>query len=119
MHNESLKKLLVIAGASIILFWFFRPKKDAKDNLLNIGGQKKSYIKKPFLSDDELQNDDLKMAYEALCAYIDAFNDGAEKNELQAIKDDFESKLGIVIYEDNDGLLAVKDSNGNDILVNG
>ena len=120
MENESLKKLLVVLGASLVIFWIFKPKKDGKDILSNFTGRKpkRPIIKKPFIDDNDLQNPDLKLAYEALSAYIDASNTDASDEELEAIKDEFKEQMGIVIYTDAEGLLAVKDTNGYDILVN-
>ncbi len=119
MKNESLKKLLVILGASVIIFWVFKPKKDGKDILSSFSKKpKRPIIKKPFIDENDLSNPDLRMAYEALSQYIDASNTDASDEDLQAIKDELRDQMGIVIYTDAGGLLAVKDTDGNDILVN-
>ncbi len=120
MENESLKKLLVILGGSLLIFWVLKPKKDGKDILSGFGGKKskRDIIKKPFMDDDALANPDLKLAYEALSQYIDAYNGGATDKELEAIKDEFKEQMGLVIYTDDEGLLAVKGTDGRDILLN-
>lgn len=117
--DDSLKKLLVIVGASVILFWVFKPKGNSEESGNSFfGGSGAGKIKKPTLPEDQMQDEAIRTAYEALCAYIDASNEGQSQTVLDSISKDFEDKMGLVIYKDAGGKLAVKDIEGNDILVN-
>lgn len=124
MDQHSLKKLAVILLISGVLFFVFKPKKDGRDKLWafagsgNNGSKAKSFIKKPELPDAQKHEPSLKLAYEALCAYIDAVNEGESQSNLASIRNEIEDQMGMVIYEDQNGLLAVKDTQNNDILVN-
>lgn len=123
MDQGSLKKLAVILLISGVLFFVFKPKKDGRDKLWAFAGsgngsKPKSFIKKPELPSSQMQEPSLKLAYEALCAYIDAVNEGESENNLASIRNEIQDQMGMVIYEDNNGLLAVKDTQNNDILVN-
>lgn len=122
MDQDSLKKLGAIVLISALIFWAFKPKKDGRDKLFHFSGgggkDKKSFISKPELSDEQMNEPTLRLAYEALCAYIDAANEGKSESELQSIKQEMSDQMGIVIYNDASGKLAVKDTAGNDILVN-
>lgn len=119
--NDSLKKLLVIVSVSVIIFWIFKPKGNSEDqgNSLFGGGSSGGKIKKPTLPEEQMQDETIRTAYEALCAYIDASNEGQSQAVLDSISQDFKDKMGLVIYKDAGGKLAVKDVEGNDILVNG
>lgn len=119
MQNESLKKLFFIVGVSAVLYILFRPKGNKESLLSSFGKNKKGgAIKKPLIDDEDLQHDEIRLSYEALCAYIDAYNDGESESSLQAIKDGFKEEMGIEIYTDPSGKLAVKNLAGDDILVN-
>lgn len=120
MNNESLKKLAVITAISVLLFWVFKPKGNGeKSGTMDGSGTVGGKINKPSLPEDQLQDETVRNAYEALCAYIDAANDGESSSTLDLIKKDIKDKMGLVIYSDASGKLAVKDIQGNDILVNG
>jgi hypothetical protein len=115
--NESLKKVAVIVVTSVIIFWIFKPKAEGEKGLFS-SSPSRTPIRKPNLDEEGMQDPEVKTAYTALCAYIDAHNDGKDEASLEQIKKDFKSQLGIEIYEDSKGKLAAKDMNGEDILVN-
>lgn len=116
--NESLKELLIIVGASLIIFFAFKPLKEGEpDTIFGLGG-KRDQIEKPTLSSIEMQDEDMRMAYEAMCSYIDAYNDNATPEVLHNIVDDYENNMGLTIYCNMYGDIAVCDYDGNDILVN-
>lgn len=125
MQNETIKKLIVILGISFVIFWFIKPKKNGSVFSFNTGSdktdksEKKGFIKKPFLSEKDLEYPHLKLAYECLCAYIDAYNEGESEAALEAINNGFQKEIGIEIYTDENGKMAVKDASGNNVLVNG
>ena len=114
--NETWKKAGVIIVVSVIIFLIFKPKKDGEKGLFS--SKKRESIKKPTLDEQGMQDEEVVTAYTALCAYIDAYNDGVDETALQAMKADFKEKMGLTIYEDGNKKLAVKDLNGDDILVN-
>ena len=116
--REDVKKILVIAAASFVLFWLLKPKKTDTKKLFVSKSDDTDFIKKPMLSDDDLQHEHLRLSYDALCAYIDAHNAGASKTAMQEIKNGFKQQIGIEIYTDANNKLAVRDIEGNDILVN-
>jgi hypothetical protein len=115
---DSLKELLIIVGASLIIFFAFKPLKEGEpDTILGFGG-KRTPMDKPNLSSFELQDDNTRMAYEAMSTYIDAFNSNESTDVLADIMKDFEMNMGMILYYNNFGDLAVCDMDGNDILVN-
>jgi hypothetical protein len=116
--NDSLKQLILITGVSLLIFWIFKPKGDGEGKSIFSSSSGRKIIRKPILSEDDLQDDYLRSAYECLCAYIDAYNEQESDKVLIEMKDDFKTDIGIVIYEDANGKLAVRDTEGNDILVN-
>jgi len=117
--NNSAKQALLILVAGAILFIVFRPKENIDDKLFALpSSRKRMPIDIPSLSEEEMQDETLRVAYLALVEYIKAFNAGAKEAELEKIKEDYQEKLGLVIYQDDTLKLAVKDSAGNDILVN-
>lgn len=114
--NPSWKKVAVIVGVSLLIFFIFKPKKDGEKGLFS-GSSKRTPIRKPILSLDG-ESEAVQTAYEALCAYIDAYNDGMKDSDLQDMKKEFKDQMGIEIYEDTNGKLAAKDTSGNDLLRN-
>lgn len=115
--NDSLKKVAVILVASVILFWIFKPKAEGEKGFFSSKSDR-TPIRKPTLNEEGMSDPDVKSAYTALCAYIDAYNDGVPEDELTRIKKDFKEQIGIEIYEDGNNKLAARDNNGEDILVN-
>lgn len=115
--DVSWKKAGVIVGVSLILFWIFKPKKEGEKGLF---GSKTSRppIRKPTLDAEGMADPEVSTAYTALCAYIDAYNDGLSETQLAKIKKDFKDQMGLTIYETASGKLAMKDANDEDILVN-
>jgi len=83
--DTSLKKTLVILGAAAIIFFVFKPKADGEKGIFSFGN-KRPPIRKPIINDEDLQDEATRIAYEVLCAYIDASNDGVSDSTLQEIK---------------------------------
>ncbi len=112
--NESGKQVLVSVGlAAAILFLFAFLNKDK--NTVN-GTNKKKYIK-PDVDDAALEENPKAMdAYGALCAYIDAHNDGKDAKFLKSLNDEFKKEMGLCVYENADGSISVDDTDGNEIL---
>ena len=91
---------------------------DKKAKIFGSGVSSDSKIRKPTISEEELQDEVVASAYSALCSYIDAYNNGESAATLETIKTEFKNNLGFIIYTDDLGKLAVKDINNNDILIN-
>jgi hypothetical protein len=106
--TDGIKDLVVVGVISLAIFWLFKPLGERED---------RKAIQRPLLDNpDELEDDTTRGAYEALCAYVDAYNDGEPQSVLDKIKNDFKTKLDLVIYTDSKGKLAVKDTLGNEVL---
>lgn len=118
--KQQAKELTVIVAVSILIFLVLKPKNAKKQTVFNLNRQakKKQYITKPFIDDELMQYDHIAVSYQALCAYIDAVNNGDDESKLEALKDGFKKEIGIEIYNDANNMLAVRDLEGNDILVN-
>ncbi len=116
---EDVKKIAVILGVSGLLFWIIKPKQSKGSGLLDFfQNNKRTPIRKPLLDEESLQDPDVKKAYDALCAYIDASNAGEKDSVLEEIKKEYKAQMNIEIYTDSAGKLAVRDLSGEDILVN-
>jgi hypothetical protein len=113
--NESVKKLFVIAAASILIFWIFKPR-DEKGSGAGLFNKKREPIRKPNISESMLEDEDICKAYECLCIYIEAYNAGESESDLLQIKNEFKTQLGIDIYEDCEGRLCVRRYDGEDLL---
>lgn len=117
--NLSAKQALIILGAAIVLYLAIRPVSDLSERVsLLPGNRKKILMKKPEIDEADLQDDTVRTAFQALCAYIDSYNAGEDEATLEKIKEEFKKKYGFIIYQDASLKLAVKDTDGNDILVN-
>lgn len=115
--DENVKKLGIIVGISILIFWFFKPREDGSTGFSLFGGSKKrDQAKKPEVDQDAMQHEEIRVAYEALCAYIDAYNAGEKDEVLSRMQADFKDKLGIDIYQDTQGRFAARGTDGSDIL---
>lgn len=118
MNNTAIQAGIVL-GAAILLTILLIPVNKGQARMELLPTRKKLKIEKPPLDEESMQVEERLMAYQCLCAYIDAYNDEKTDEQLQSIKDEFKSKYGIVIYQDANLKLAVKDVMGNPILVNG
>lgn len=120
IDNESVKKLLVMLLGGGLIFWFCKPKLTATgtDESLAFGDKKSKYIKKPILNEEALQDETLATAYDALCAYIDAHNEGESEANMEELNDEIRRQVGMEVYKDGNGKLAVRDLDGNPVLEN-
>ena len=111
--SDSAKQVLVsvaMAAVVLFLFTFLNKEKDTNKN------GKKKYVK-PEIDPVALEsNPEALDAYDALCAYIDAYNDGQDAKFLQAMNDEFKKEMGLCVYENADGSISVEDLKGNEIL---
>ncbi len=117
MQNESLKKLLVVTAGAVLIFWLLKPKgENDKGGPFSKDKKNDGFIRKPILDEGSLQHEDLKMAYDTLCVYIDACNAKESPAFLEDLKADIFENEGLDIYTDANGKLAVRDADGSDIL---
>lgn len=118
--EQKAKEIAVIAAVSIVIFLLIKPKNGNKQPVFNFrsSAPKKVYITKPVVDDELMQYEHIAVSYEALCAYIDAVNSGDDESKLRELKNRFKEELTIEIYTDAGNKLAVRDLEGNDILVN-
>lgn len=133
MSNNEKTALLVFGSALFVFFFFVKAKikapgeKDAKD----AGDQSSADgftednvaarvpIKKPTINQKELQKSQkVNDAYNALCAYIAAYNAGETMADLNQLVKDLKRRYSVRVYKRSDGRWAVSDSFGNDIIVN-
>ena len=91
MDNNKLKQAILLVIISIGIFAILKPK-DSDAASKNSGKQK---YKKPILSDDELSSPIIEDAYVALCAYIDAYNDGISQKKLDELNSEISKKLDL------------------------
>ena len=112
--SDSAKQVLVSIGlATVVLFLFAYLNKDK--NTVDKTGKKK--YNKPEADPVALEGNPQALdAYDALCAYIDAYNDGQDAKFLQAMNDEFKKEMGLCVYENADGSISVEDLKGNEIL---
>lgn len=120
IENNSLKELLIILGVSAVTFWLIKPRLPKNENGNKFLGNSKApkKLKKPVLDPDAMANDYLHAAYVVLCAYIDAYNNGESQSELNDLRERLYQETGFDVIVDDKGLLAIKDGEGNDVLVN-
>ena len=119
MNNESLKKLAVIVAVSIGIFWMLKPKlnEDDQNPFANReNGKKTGFIRKPQIDDEQVEHDHIRMAYNALCIYIDALNAKENEEVLSGIRQSMRDEIYMEIYQDASGNYIVRDLDGNDVL---
>jgi hypothetical protein len=75
-------------------------------------------IKVPSINPSELKNRKVFDAFNALKAYITAWNAGESKADLNQMAKDIRFRYSVNVYRKSDGRLAVSDAAGNDIIVN-
>lgn len=113
--TDSAKQAIVTVGiafGTLFVFSFINKNKDT----VNKNGNKK-YIK-PEADEASMEANPKSMdAYAALCAYIDAYNDGNDAKFLSSLNDEFKKELGVCVYENTDGTISVEDLDGKEILV--
>ena len=107
--NTNLKKLLLIFGGGIVLYWAFKKIKP-------IGGSKKS--SKSSKSESKIASEDEKKnAVIALKAYTDAKKAGENKAFLDEMNAEFSKEFKLKVYTDKgSGRLFAADLEGNKIL---
>jgi len=107
--NTNLKKLLLIFGGGIVLYWAFKKIKP-------IGGSKKN--SKSSKSEPKIASEDEKKnAVIVLKAYTDAKKAGENKAFLDEMNAEFAKEFKLKVYTDKgSGRLFAADLEGNKIL---
>ena len=113
--SDSAKHALVTVGIAVSVLFLFTFISNRKNSVTSTG--KKKYNKPeadPATMEDNPQAMD---AYAALCAYIDAYNDGNDATFLADLNSEFKKELGLQVFENADGSISVEDMNGKEILL--
>lgn len=113
--TDSAKQAIVTVGIAVSVLFLFSFLKKKEETVTSTG--KKKYVK-PEADPAEMEGNPQAMdAYAALCAYIDAYNDGNDAKFLQSLNDEFKKEMGVEVFENADGTISVEDMNGHEILV--
>lgn len=116
--NKTAIQAGIILFIGTLIFIILKPVNRGVARMELLPTRKKLKIEKPPLDEESMQIESRRKAYLCLCAYIDAYNDEKSDEELQSMKDEFKDQYGVIIYQDANLKLAVKDIMGNPILVN-
>ena len=107
--NTNIKKVLLIFGGGLVLYWAFKKIKP-------IGGSKKS-TKSTKSEPKATSEEDKKNAVIALKAYSDAKKAGENKSFLDEMNAEFAKEFKVKVYTDKgSGKLFAADLEGNKIL---
>jgi hypothetical protein len=131
--NTSEKTAVLVFSASFVVFWFLiKPRIRLKKSGTGSAGKasmdgftdkeddvvSRQPIKVPSINPSELKNRKVFDAFNALKAYITAWNAGESKADLNQMAKDIRFRYSVNVYRKSDGRLAVSDAAGNDIIVN-
>ncbi len=134
MTTNKEKTAIVLFGSAIFLWFFFlkekiKPKELKLTSTVSMDGNSKDElpeidvnripIKSPTINPKELEKSQkVSDAYNALAAYIAAYNAGEKQSDLDTMVRDMRSQMGMNVYKRRDGRMAVSDTSGKDIIVN-
>ena len=111
---DSGKQVLVSVGIAIVVLFLYSYLNKDKNTVGNTGKKKYNI---PEADPTALEGNAQALdAYDALCAYIEAYNDGQDAKFLQAMNDEFKKEMGLCVYENADGSISVEDLKGNEII---
>lgn len=131
--NANEKTAVMVFSASLLVFWFFiKPKIKVKKATSDDGGKlsmdgftepeddvvSRQPVKVPSINPAELKNKKVFDAFNALKAYVTAWNAGESKADLAQMVKDIRRRYSVSVYRKADGRIAVSDITGNDIIVN-
>lgn len=111
MDNKAKEAVLIVILA-VGLFLVFKPK---ESKLIELSESKVKY-KKPSFSDEDMSNPLIEDAYIGLCAYIDAYNDGATQKLLDEVNAEIGKKFEMQVVKISENILSVEDLKGKEIL---
>ena len=130
--SNNQKTAIMVFSAALLTFWFvvkprIKIKKSAekkpqtasmdgfteKDNPL-----KRTPIAAAIIHPRELRNPKIANAYNAMKAYIAAYNAGESLSDIKEMVKDIRRQFGIDVYRKPDGRVAVSDATGQDIMIN-
>ena len=111
---DSGKQVLVSVGIAIVVLFLYSYLNKDKNT---VGNTCKKKYNIPEADPTALEGNAQALdAYDALCAYIEAYNDGQDAKFLQAMNDEFKKEMGLCVYENADGSISVEDLKGNEII---
>lgn len=126
MTNEH-KKALLIVGAGLLLFWFFKPKMKKATAETNMkyadeedSPKERKKMDAPTMNPKSASRNPLaKGGFAALKAYIDAYNNGEPQSVLDELNREFAKEFKVRVYRrKSDKKLVVTDLEGKEVLVN-
>ena len=126
MTNEH-KKALLVFGAGILLFYFFKPKMNKPNASTNIkvtdaeeDPKDRKKMSTPTLSAKDMGTDPkVKNAFACLKAYISAYNNSEPQSVLDELNREFAKEFKCKVYRrKSDNKLVVCDLEGKEIMVN-
>ena len=113
--NDSGKQVIVSVVIAVAVLWLYSFIRKEKETVTPTGNKK---YQKPDVDPATLEEDAQVMdAYAALCAYIDAYNDGKDATFLADLNSEFKKEMGVCVYENSDGSISVEDLSGKEILL--
>lgn len=114
--NDKLKKVLVVFGGGIVLYWLF------KDTTLfgmktSKGKSNEGKVRTPDIDAKDIKNKDQANGFVALKAYVDAVNNGENAKALEELNREFSKDLKVRVHKrTKDGAIIVSDLKGNVII---
>lgn len=111
--NNKAKEAVLILIISLGIFWCFKPKEKDAANTKN-GVSKK--LVKPKESELDLSNPVVEDAYNCLCIYINAYNDGVTQKELDELNKEISKHFDMQVVKINESMYSVEDMKGKEIL---
>ena len=123
--QETTKKAILVFGGAALLYWIFKPKPRkslvvGNTAVQEVAPEERAKITPPTMTkSDAKANPQAAKAFKVLKSYIDAYNNGETQATLDELNGEFGNSYGMTVYRRRqDNKLAVKDLNGNDIIVN-
>ena len=113
--NDSAKKAVLIGAIAIFVFWILKPKGSSISDKKAVEREK---IPELVISDEDHNSSEaVQDAVVVMKAYIAAWNNNESDSFLESLNKDTLAQYGMQSYWKG-AKLAVKDKQGNDILIN-
>ncbi len=124
--NDNIKKAILIFGVGFVIYFIARPKQKkslaAGDKSVKEDDPKeRGKLKTPVLTPEDRKKSSAQTvkAFDALSAYVAAYNAGEPQDALDELNRELSKEFGMTVYRRRDtGKLAVKDLQGKDIMHN-
>jgi hypothetical protein len=126
MSNDH-KKVILVLGAGLLLFWIFKPKMKKPNAETNVNfcdeednPKERKKMDTPTMSPESAKKNSMaKGAFAAMKAYIDAYNNGEPQSVLDELNREFAKEFKCKVYRrKSDRKLVATDLQGKEILIN-